>query len=183
MRNEAMRPIIFLDIDDVIAIDPSFTGISVYDALQNDWTTIDKDFWQQLFLAEAIENLSLLHQRFFGQYVISSSWSNYLTRHQIKYAFERAGLDFIASNLHRHWRTPKSESPGRVSEIQNWISKYSQREQPILIIDDQDSGWNLINSIFDNNKQLLICEPKVGFVSTKLEMAIQILAKQVIRNS
>jgi hypothetical protein len=177
-----MRPIIFLDIDDVIAIDPSFTGITIHDALQNEWATISRCFWQQFF-AEAIENLVLLHQRFFCQYVISSSWSNYLSQHQIEYAFEQAGLDFIASNLHRHWRTPKSESPGRVSEIQNWISKYSHREQPILIIDDQDSGWNLINSIFDNNKQLLTCEPKVGFVSAKLETAIQLLAKQVDRNS
>ncbi len=62
---------------------------------------------------------------------------------------------------------------GRLIEIQTWVSKFSLAMQPILIIDDFESGWNLVDSIFDQNDQLVLCEPRLGFDKTKLDKAIQ----------
>jgi hypothetical protein len=52
-------------------------------------------------------------------------------------------------------------------------------KQPILIIDDFESGWNLVDSIFDQNDQLVLCEPRLGFDKTKLDKAIQKLTAQI----
>lgn len=174
-----MKPIIFLDIDDVIATDTTLSGIVVAEALQEDWETIDKSFWRKVFLDEAIENLLALDKSILAQYVISSSWANYLTRNQIEYVFGCAGIGNIAYKLHRNWRTPKAKSVGRLTEIHAWISKYSFERRPILIIDDDDSGWNLIGSDFDKCGQLVICKRGAGFTKNKLNESLILLEKQI----
>lgn len=173
-----MKPIVFLDIDDVVAIDPNFSGSTVAAALKNN-RNIEEKFWSSVFLSSAVSNLSLLHEDFFRSYVISSSWTNYLNRDQVVFVFNSAGLRFIAKNLHREWRTPKTELNGRLIEIQTWVSKFSVATQPILVIDDFESGWNLVDSIFDQNDQLVLCEPRLGFDKTKLDKAIQKLTAQI----
>lgn len=174
-----MKPIVFLDIDDdVVAIDPNFSGSTVAAALKNN-RNIEEKFWASVFLSSAVSNLSLLHEDFFPSYVISSSWTSYLNRDQVAFAFNSAGLSFIAKNLHRQWRTPKTEFIGRLIEIQTWVSKFGVTTQPILIIDDFESGWNLVDSIFEQNDQLVLCEPRLGFDKTKLDKAIQKLTAQI----
>jgi hypothetical protein len=175
----AMRPIIFLDIDDVLAIDSNFSGGAVAAALATNLGEIEEGFWHHVFSSNAIENLSLLNKIFSPQYVVSSNCANYLTEFQIKYVFESASLDFVKRNLHRQWRTPKSGIGGRLIEISTWISKHLQSTPPVLIIDDYESGWNLINSVFDHNDQLVLCESKRGFEKAELEIAIQKLTKQI----
>lgn len=90
-----MKPIVFLDIDDVVAIDPNFSGSTVVAALKNN-RNIEEKFWASVFLSSAVSNLSLMHEDFSPSYVISSSWTNYLNRDQVAFAFNSAGLDFIA---------------------------------------------------------------------------------------
>nr|WP_315475452.1 hypothetical protein [uncultured Undibacterium sp.] len=103
-----MKPIVFLDIDDVVAIDTNYSGSAVAAKLKSK-RKIEDEFWSSVFLSSAVSNLSLLHGDFFPRYVISSSWTNYLNRDQVAFAFNSAGLDFIAKNLHREWRSPKTE--------------------------------------------------------------------------
>ena len=111
-----MKPIVFLDIDDVVAIDPNFSGSTVAAALKNN-RNIEEKFWASVFLSSAVSNLSLLHEDFFPSYVISSGWTNYLNRDQVAFAFNSAGLSFIAKYLHRQWRTLKTEFSGHLIEI------------------------------------------------------------------
>lgn len=94
--------------------------------------------------------------RFVPQYVTSSQWGYYLTENQMRYAFQSASLNFVSKNLHRNWTTSKSKIIGRAIEIESWISKHLHRTKPLLIIDDHESGWNLIDSIFDHNDQLVL---------------------------
>jgi len=93
--------------------------------------------------------------------------------------FSRTGFDFIAQNLHEKWRTPRLDSFGRLAEIQNWIGKYHQPNQPLLILDDFESGWNLINSDFHKKQLVIFCQPLVGFDASKLAMAIDCIQSQI----
>lgn len=82
-------------------------------------------------------------------------------------------------NFHRHWKTPKSTISGRLTEIENWISKHLKTKKPLLIIDDYDSELNLVNSEFVRHNQLVLCEPGVGLDASKLELATKKLSRQI----
>lgn len=173
-----MKPLIFLDIDDVIATNPEYSGLEVASYFRGEGHIEADELWSRLFLPESVSNLLSLHEEFLPNYVITSSWTNYLSQPQIQYAFAMTGLDFVGKNLHQQWMTPKNETFGRLSEIQAWIAKYHQNAQPILIIDDAESGWNLRNSEFDLNRQVIFCEPRIGFTELRLNQAKQILVSK-----
>ena len=178
-----MRPIVFLDIDDVIAINPKLSGREVANGFATKWLGFETDFWRHIFLPEARSNLVTLHEAFHPQYVITSSWCNYIRLEQFKIIFENTGFNFIAKNLHKNWRTPRLEQTGRLIEIQKWISKYRHSIQPILIIDDTDSGWKLIDSDLDRNDLVVLCSPGIGFVESIFLIAIEKLRKQITSGS
>lgn len=144
-----MRPVIFLDIDDVLAISREYTSYQVMTAFKLGDLDGWPELWQGLVFPEARANLVALHDEFWPQYVISSSWSNYLSQRQMQEIFRRSGLAFVADNIHSQWTTPKAQGPSRTEEIENWIAKHGQRGQPILVIDDHDSGRGLLESLLN----------------------------------
>lgn len=163
-----MRPLIFLDIDDVLAISPEFTSYQVMSAIKTGDLDGWSELWSGLILDEARTNLQALHNEFWPQYVVSSSWSNYLTREQMKTVFRRTGLEFVAENLHKHWTTPKGLGPSRPGEIEAWIAMHRQPVRPVLVLDDHESGWNLVGSSLDYSSFVVLCEPASGFVAARL---------------
>lgn len=178
---EMMRPIIFLDIDDVLAISREFTSYQVMASFKSGDLDGWPELWSGLILTEARVNLAALHGEFWPQYVVSSSWSNYLTREQMQGVFRRTGLRFIAENLHKQWTTPKRKGPSRPGEITNWIAAHRQPAQPVLVLDDEESGWNLVGSVLDDSGYVVLCEPSVGFVVEKLGAAQTQLRSQNLR--
>lgn len=130
-----MRPVIFLDIDDVLAISSEYTSYQVVTMFKLGNLDAWPELWQSLVFPEARANLGALHDEFWPQYVISSSWSNYLSEGQMREVFKRSGLAFVADNMQKHWTTPKADGPSRPDEIANWIAKHRQRGQPILVLD------------------------------------------------
>jgi len=163
-----VAPIIFLDLDDVLAISEEFTSYQVTTLFKQGNRDSWPELWKGLFFAEGKENLAKLHGEFSPQYVISSSWATYLSREQIKELFSRCGLEFVAKNLHKHWTTPKGEGPSRRNEIENWVKKHLQDNQPMLVLDDKSSGWSLPFSDLTEKNQIVLCEEWVGFVANKL---------------
>lgn len=59
-----MRPIFFLDIDDVIALNPELSGKAVIEGFATKWSDIDVDFWQRIFNSTVRDNLKVLHDAF-----------------------------------------------------------------------------------------------------------------------
>ena len=178
-----MRPLIFLDIDDVIAINSDYSGSKVASFFKGELGIEAADLWTKLFLPNAVSNLFALHKEFLPEYVITSSWTNYLDRPQLQSVFQKTGLDFIGENLHFQWTTPKSTIAGRLIELQTWIARFGNESQLVLIIDDTESGWNLEKSVFDLNEQIVFCEPRIGFVKHRLDKARQILRRQIHTNT
>lgn len=97
----------------------------------------------------------------------------------MRFVFLKAGFDFIERNLHEKWRTPRLENFGRLAEVQSWIEKYHQPLQPLLILDDFESAWNLVGSELDKKQLVIFCEARVGFDTSMLSMAIKFLQRQI----
>lgn len=173
-----MRPIVFLDIDDVLAISSEFTSYQVIATFKSGDLDSWPELWSGLILAEARANLVALHSEFWPQYVVSSSWSNYLTREQMREVFRRSDLEFVADNMHKHWTTPKGTGPSRLGEIENWIAKSRQQAQPVLVLDDHESGRALRDSSLDESGYVVLCEPWIGFVTEKFIDAQRLLRAQ-----
>lgn len=173
-----MRPIFFTDMDDVLAVSQQFTSYQVIQAFKlNDLDY--PELWDGLVLPEARDNLRALHEEFWPQYVVSSSWSNYMSREQMQEVFRRTGMDFVADNFHKHWTTPKGTGSARVTEIDNWMRKHLQRKQAALVLDDHESGWNLHESHLDKAGLVVLCDPYVGLVREKYLDAQRLLRAQI----
>jgi hypothetical protein len=178
MKNIPKRPIVFLDMDDVVAIDRNYTSYQVKMAFK----LKDMDYpelWQNLVHPEARENLRSLHDEFWPQYVSSTSWSTFLSKEEMKETFRRTGLSFVAENLHKQWTTPKGAGSSRLQEIRDWNRLYRQKNQPVLVLDDLESGWNLKGSSLEEEGLVVLCEPWKGFTREKYLEAKMRLNQQI----
>lgn len=175
-RNPNARPVVFLDIDDVLAIDENVTSVDVAEVFRTG--RLDTQLWTQLILPDAATNLRALHEEFWPQYVISSSWSTVFTRNQMQEIFTRTDLEFVAKNLHKWWTTPKALGSSRVTEIEQWISQHRHSQQPVLVLDDDESGRHLLDSSLDKHHWVVLCTPRVGFTKEKFRQAHALLMTQ-----
>jgi len=77
------RPVVFLDIDDVLCVNRLYNTRQVLAVLDGDESINACEVWQQIFHASARANLRQLHDEFEPIYVISSSWTLHLSREQL----------------------------------------------------------------------------------------------------
>jgi hypothetical protein len=173
------RPLCFVDIDDVLVISKEFTSYQVLMTFKTGDVDGWPELWDGLVFQEGRDNLAQLNVEFAPQYVISSSWSKYLTRAQMEEVLRRTGLSFVADNLHPEWTTPKGTGSARVTEIENWIDKHRPTGTPVLILDDHESGWSLYESHLDKAGYVVLCDSWVGFVGEKLAQAQALLRAQI----
>jgi hypothetical protein len=179
VKVKTYRPIVFLDLDDVLVVSKQYTSYQVIETFKSGDLDGWPELWAGLIFAAGRANLLVLHEEFCPQYVISSSWSNYLTREQMCEVFHRTGLDFVAANLHEQWNTLKNgESSSRTDEIEAWIERYRKLSQAILVLDDDTSGWGLVDSCLDLQGYVVLCESSFGFVEAKRDEARQRLRIQ-----
>lgn len=174
----AMKPLIFLDIDDVLAISREFTSYQVMATFKSGDLDAWPELWDGLLCTQARRNLSVLHSEFEAQYVISSSWSHYLAREQMLDVLRRCQLGFVANNVHDEWTTPKHSGWSRHDEIENWTLRHLASGRRMLVLDDHQSGASLHKSRFDQNGMVVLCEPWIGFDAGKLSDAQRLLRAQ-----
>jgi len=172
------QTIVFLDIDDVLCVHPSLNAPEVVAALAGDATADSEDVLRQIFNAEAVENLRLLHCEFEPLYVISSSWTLHLDRQQLCETFRRTGLKFVTENLHEHWCTPRDDDSYRLVEIDAWLDTHALLP-PVAyaIIDDVVSGQSIPGSHLEARS--VLCEAAIGFMRPQLRQAQEVLRTQL----
>lgn len=176
----AQRPVVFLDIDDVLCVHPTVNTRQVLAALTGDETANATEVWQQVFHAAARENLRQLHAEFAPWYVISSSWTLHLTREQLCETFLRTELEFVAENLHEHWQTPRDDDSYRLVEIDAWLDTHAL-VAPVayVILDDLVSGQSIPGSHLEDHA--VLCDAWIGFTHPKLRTAQKIFRTQLSR--
>lgn len=173
------RPLIFLDIDDVLSLHPRLNARQALAAIRGDQSIDPQYIWQNIFHAAASENLRQLDLEFSPLYVISSSWTSRLNRDQICETFVRTGLQFVANNLHERWCTVGWAQSSRFAEIHawldaNWAHLYKlPLSPPFVIIDDVRSGSSLIGSHLHH--MTVLCDEAGGFMFPQLRTAQHIL--------
>ncbi len=179
-----MNPILFLDIDDVICLSCPFGGLDAIKAVRGLHAEPDQ-VWRQLFSEGAVANLHRLHQSMNGKlsYVISSTWREYVRRHEMCTIFRNAGLAFVADCLEPgvQWRTPAPwEEPSRADEIAAWLDM-EHRSQPFAIVDDTFSGGTLRRALTDVShpffNRVVLCDQDVGLRECHLKPLVDALGR------
>ena len=90
------------------------------------------ELWANVFHQELRANLARLHHEFDPNYVISSTWSTYLSREEIQEVLISGGLGFVAASLHSNWRSATEVGSYRVTDIAAWLPeprRYSDRRE------------------------------------------------------
>ena len=144
------HPALFIDLDQVICVSRRY-GCFAAAAAVNDRHVNPQEVYRLLFQASSVQALKQVHDEMDAslRYVVSSTWRQVFTRAQIEVVFRRAGLGFVADNLHEadRWCTPpKFGRSRRVNEIAEWLDRHHQGE-PFAIIDDTHSGASLMPAL------------------------------------
>jgi hypothetical protein len=172
-----VKPLVFLDFDDVIAIHPDYTSGVVLAALRSDEPHAATELWGNVFHQELRANLERLHDEFEPSYVISSTWSTYLSRDEILEVLICGGLGFVAASLHSNWRSATEVGSYRVTDIAAWLrTNGATRPFAYVILDDLSSGRTLVGSVLEPHT--VFCDEWVGFTGIQLERAVAILRAQ-----
>ncbi len=175
-----MRPVVVLDLDDVLAIHQEHNSFQVLEAFKRAALDDVPALWKFLFDASACKNLRTLHEEFVPEFVISSSWTSFLDRAQICEVLRRTGLEFVAENLHQDWSTPREDGSYRLTEIEGWLDMHALGTAlPHVILDDHISGQSIPGSHLEERS--VLCDAWVGFTYPKLRSAQKILRDQLGR--
>lgn len=166
------RPVLFLDIDDVLCLNKPYGAFAAAAAVRDQHSSPEA-VYRELFAPAAVLALRRLHDEMMQglRYVISSTWRESFTRHELVTVFRRAGLDFVAENLalEDQWRTlPKLRRSQRIDEIAQWLDEHHEGE-PFAIVDDTHSGASLLLATVTSGPQthpfagrVVLCKEGVG---------------------
>lgn len=175
---DQMRPLVFLDMDDVMCLNEQYNSTLMLERFQK--SELDyPEMWSGLLDADAMSNLRILHAEYAPQYVISSSWATYLNCEQMCESLKRTQLNIVRENLHEHWRTPRARTSSRRDEIEWWLNEHREPTQPFVVLDDVSSGWSLAHSPLAYDGHVVLCNVKQGFTREKLSEARRVLSRQI----
>lgn len=178
VRHPLVPPLLFLDFDDVIALNTVAGGYDACLAMgQVERGAALEDFanlWQVLFEHRACAHLRAIDTEFRPVYVLSTSWTRFFDQSAMTTVLRQCGLGFVADNLHPDaWETPKNGGARlRAEEISQWL--VTQRgsdatvQVPWVILDDTYSGSGLAD--WSNPAEagyIVLCQQGVGL--TELE--------------
>lgn len=181
------RPVVLVDIDDVLCVHQKYNTREILAALAGKDEVHSELVFGEIFHAAARANLRQLDDEFKPYYVITSSWAEQMTQEQFRETFTRTGLGFVAENLHPSWVTPRDEDSYRLVEIDAWLDTCGLLQlslyapAPFVILDDELSGQSLTGSHLEG--WTVFCEPSIGFINSKLLEAQNILRRQTRRPS
>ena len=172
--------VVFLDFDDVICLNAPYGGYDAKLALANEelGPPTNDQIWHQLFDVSAKAQLRQLHNSWIPTYVISSSWWFLFEKEEILTILERCGLDFVALHMHEDWATPKGKAQGlRSTEISAWLRKHPEASQSWVIVDDMQSGKDLLHSTLDP-RFIVLCQEGIGLQQTEAVQMQQALQRR-----
>ena len=180
----ALRPVMFLDIDDVLCLSDPVGGYDVVEVVAGRHPNPNA-VYRALFVPRARQALRQVHDRMAGQlhYVVSSTWRECLDREQMLDVFRQGGLEFVADCLHddARWCTPAKLGRGRrVDEIAQWLDRH-HRGEPFVIVDDSYSGPSLRPALdlpaHPFAGRVVLCEENVGLGEEHVEAIVKALGR------
>src|SRR4051812_21861412 len=94
-----LRPIIFLDFDDVLVLNRpgEFGG---YDVLA---PSPPPELWSRVFHSTSVRTLVEAIEEHGAEVVITSSWLLFMEREAFEHLFAKAGLGIVSERMHDAW--------------------------------------------------------------------------------
>lgn len=170
--DDLTRPVLFLDLDDVLCLNAPYGGYDVMEAMRgyegksgSSLQQKHQDLWGTLFDSSAVNRLRLIDAEFRPRYVLSTSWTRFLDLPTITMALSLAGLEFVLTNLHRDWETQKTSSDRRGGDILTWLDAHPEHVDRWVVLDDELSGKGLEVGPF-----VVLCQEKVGLTTDKYDL-------------
>ena len=158
MASPYLRPILFLDIDDVLCLNAPYGG---HDVLHSASGPPPPDLWQRLFHPIAKAVLLQVLQEHQPAVVLTTSWLRFMPKDGFQALFKRTGLELASASFHEAWEAPQMHGQTRLHAIELWLSKHHAGE-PLAILDDLDSGTGLMGSKLDKAGRVILCDVGVG---------------------
>lgn len=176
LDNESpLRPTVFLDIDDVLALNERYGGLDVQRAAVNP-ECAPNDLYRKVFSPEAVGALNELLHEFNPRVVLTTSWLKILRREHFIDLFSRTGVSISGASLHKQWDAPQDDGISRMEAIERWLKQNHQGE-PIVVLDDCASGESLVGSLLHEAGRIVLCEVDGGFNLFLLQVARDALLK------
>ncbi len=163
-------PIVFLDFDDVITVNETYSG---YDVIA---PNPPSDLFERLFHLPALEVLQAIIDEHHPRFVLTTSWLRFLTKKGFETVLHRAGLGRVA--MHEHWAAPEDRGKTRCHAIERWLVAHHQGEA-FLILDDVQSGTGLSGSRLDRAARVVLCDVDVGLHCGHLATVRSALTRRV----
>lgn len=168
--------VLFLDFDDVICLNRGVGGFDVLEAvraIQNDGREYS-DFsalWTQLFDASSVANLRAIHALFSPTYVLSTSWTRFLDKDSMVAILTKAGMQWVADNLHPDWVTVEAVSSQlRAREIESWLARHPEVEDRWVVLDDEYSGVGLAEWPIESDRSFItLCKKDFGLMQPEFD--------------
>lgn len=166
-----LRPLLFLDFDDVICLNNPYGGFDVAMASKE----LPDDLWSKLWHAPAVAALLEVIDINKPRVVVTSSWLQFLDHEGLLKLLEITGLREIAQSLHPAWEAPQARGQSRHDAIMQWLNQHHVGE-PFVILDDFLSGTGLAASQLERDGRVVLCEVNVGLTAADVEKANRSLA-------
>lgn len=176
-----IRPLVFLDFDDVICLNSPYGGYDVLEAYANSVMSgvpieTRHALWGGLFDITAKRHLQLLNEEYSPVYVLSTSWRWFFDRDMLVQTLQLGGLGFVARNLHDDWCTPQvSRSAHRIAEVSQWLSRHPEAENQWVVLDDEVSCTGLFIWNYLKREFVLMCGEGKGLQEYEFKIMQRLL--------
>jgi hypothetical protein len=167
-----MKPLLFLDFDDVICINSPYGG---YDVLA---PNPPEDLYARLWHPPAVQTLLAIIYEHRPAIVITTSWLRLMSREGFEALFRRTGLQAVADSLHVAWEAPP-ERGSRLNAIERWLTA-NHAGEPLVVLDDTQSGTGLSGSSLDQAGCVVLCEETVGLHAGHLPAVQVALSRSLV---
>lgn len=176
--SQGIRPLLFLDFDDVICLNTPYGG---YDVAMSS-TEVPDDLWEKLWHEPAVKVLIQVLEAHNPNVIITSSWLRFLDQQGAKDLFCATGLGRLAESLHPAWEAPQSRGCSRFEAVSAWLERH-HRGEAFVVVDDHLSGTGLAGSEFDHHGRVVLCAVGVGLTLSHAGKIHEALARPVLDGS
>jgi HAD domain in Swiss Army Knife RNA repair proteins len=172
--SQSVRPLLFLDFDDVICLNTPYGG---YDVAMSS-REMPEDLWAKLWHEPAVNVLVQVLEAHNPYVIITSSWLRFLDRRGAEDVFKATGLERVAESLHPVWEAPQGRGCSRREAISGWLDSH-HRCEAFAVLDDHLSGTGLAGSTLDHQGRVVLCEVGVGLTLSHVGKIHEALVRPV----
>lgn len=173
--SQGVRPLLFLDFDDVICLNAPYGGFDVAMSSKE----MPDDLWEKLWHEPAVKVLVQVLEAHNPYVIITSSWLRFLDQQGATDLFCATGLGRLAESLHPAWEAPQSRGGSRFEAVSVWLKRH-HRGEAFVVVDDHLSGTGLAGSELEHQGRVVLCEVGVGLKLSHVGKILEALARPVL---